>query len=489
MPTGSTCSSYPTGGTATQPQGTYPQQPTSGTSVSLQLDPACGANGYRDLNGGCLQLGTGKTPIIGKDKEILICGDVMCDENKGENGYNCPKDCGTPRQPISGTPPGSPNQGQYPGQAPGGFQGQPGQFPGGPGGPGGFGQGQGMGPGGPGGGPQFQMGPSEEEMKMMLEQMKKNMKPMKQGMKTAKKGLATAEKELSRCGMTLPDGMKEAILAMEQIIPKIEAAQSADEIFDLMSTAQEAGDAMQAGQEIPQRIEFCMQLKRVKTVMKGLSMKATSVVKKAQRSKNEDIIALGNTVTETVATAQGLADRLPELAKVDFEGAQGALEEFFMAVEDGYNAIGMVEAALSAKRTMSTLNREVTSINRQLTSLAKKGKDVTVAQALVAQMKEEIAVVLKDLKDKAPADQVLDDIEVVYATRNDLRDAMSGLTGLREQETRVNVNQKPYQWMVPEAFRSQPPPIEGGQPGGPSGLPSGSGPSVSPASPPFGPGL
>ena len=174
---------------------------------------------------------------------------------------------------------------------------------------------------------------------------------------------------------------------------------------------------------------------------------------------------------------------------MDFEGAQGALEEFFMAVEDGYNAIGMVEAALSAKRTMSTLNREVTSINRQLTSLAKKGKDVTVAQALVAQMKEEIAVVLKDLKDKAPADQVLDDIEVVYATRNDLRDAMSGLTGLREQETRVNVNQKPYQWMVPEAFRSQPPPIEGGQPGGPSGLPSGSGPSVSPASPPFGPGL
>ncbi|MDD5110379.1 MAG: hypothetical protein PHI63_04150 [Patescibacteria group bacterium] len=456
--------------------GVYP--PTTGTGTGtpttggLTKDPQCGQNGYRDPNGSCFEVGAGKFPILGTGGSILICGDKMCEDTKGESSNNCPNDCGAPAGgPTSG--------GQYPGQMPGGNQGQPGQYPGGyqggqgmmPPNQGGYGQGQGMGPGmGPGQG--MQMGPSEEEMKMMLEQMKQSIKPMTQGVKMMKKGMTLAEKQLKKCSMPLPDGVKEAVTAMEELVPKIKAAESADEVFDLMSTAQEAGDVMQsAGQEIPMRIEFCMKYQQVSNtrtgVMKKLTQKFTTVNKKAQRSKNETVLALAKQAEEKVATAKGLMDQLPGLLSADFDQAQTVLDDFFSATEDAYNAISMVEAVMSAKSSMNTLNTEVRRLNTTLNSYEKKGEDVSAARALLTQIKEEIAVVLQDLKDKVAAEQLTSDIETVYTTREDLRDAVAEITGLNEQETTVNVNEKQYQMDVPDAFRSQQP-LEGGPAGNPT---------------------
>ncbi|TSC77219.1 MAG: SH3 type 3 domain-containing protein [Parcubacteria group bacterium Gr01-1014_31] len=432
----------PSGSPYSQPTfgGQYQTPPPGGSIGTLFADPACGENGYRDPNGGCLQLRSGQIPLLGQGGQVLICGDTMCDEGKGENQSNCPKDCG------GSTPPGSPGS-QYPGQAPGGFQGQPGQFPGGPGGPGGFG------PGGPG----FQ-GPSEEDFQRMqtdqLKQMQQGAKGMQQGVKFMRQGMRLAVKKLQACKMSLPEGLEEALAAMEQAIPKIKAAQSFDEVMEAMETAQEAGERMQqAGEEIPQRIMVCEQLKRVKTVMKNLQRRFKTVNGKAQRSKNDSVIALAKAAEEKMNAAQQLADQLPGLATTDVEKAEDSLDEFHAAVEEAHNTLAAVEAALNARQGMTVLNRELRTIERQLTGYEKKGEDVSAAKALVAQLKEDIAAVQQALKDGASGEDLVALVEDVYLTREELRDALAEITGLHEYETEIKVNEKPYQYDVPDAFR------------------------------------
>ena len=356
-------------------------------------DSRCGTKGVCDENGGCIILKTGQTAV----GDGAICGNGFCDMNKGENKLNCPTECdnlppgGMPtnnnnqNQPY---PPGSPNQGQFPGQNQNGFQGQPGQFPGGPGGPNGQ-----MGPG----------GPSDEEMQKMdeqrFQQMKKGLSQFSKGVDQMKKMIVRTEKKLKQCGVGIPPELKAALDKAPEIVTKIKGAKTPDELEDIMADVEDVGGAMQEwGPRFGDLQRLCNMIKQVDKKLKNVQRAA----KRAQSygKKNPAIQEIIDELNAMVALMADAAKSAKELAKIDAEAALDKIDnEFFGNMEELWNKVSLIDMMRNLKTGLSQADREIRANTTKITQLKKK----KVSEEII----EELTGLLDVVKEKVAELKVL----------------------------------------------------------------------------------
>lgn len=390
IPTNQPCGGgQPAGSPA--PFGGY-QPPTTGTAPvtggGLVQDSSCGENGYRDLNGGCLQVGAGKTPILGSNNQILICGDQMCEDGKGENSTNCPKDCGGSSQPQ-----GSPYGGQYPGQGPSGYQGQPGQYPGGAGG-------QGMGPGGM---EQGNFGPSEAEMQKMdqqrFEQMKKGLKDFSRSVTSFQKMVKQMEPKLKKLGVSIPAELKAALEQAPAVVEKIKNAQTPEELDEIVVDVSDIGSTLQEwGPKFGDLIRLGNMLKEGDRMVK----KMTTELKRVKRlaTKNPELLGatVGEMETMLAAITQGVQEA-KAAAQTDPDSALDILQEKVMdSQEEFWNNSSIVDTLQNLKTGLKSADSQVKKVDAAIKKIAKQKDIDTAVVDELKQMSTDLKAQLAELK-------------------------------------------------------------------------------------------
>lgn len=433
------------------------------------------------------------------------------DQSGGQYGH--PPEGGYPGGPM---PPGSPYGGQYPGQGPGGYQGQPGQFPGGPGGPGGFGPdggqygGQPGGPGGPGGSPggygqgqqgqwggqgEGRQGPSEEEMEKMMKQqqeqqfqmMKQGVSQMERGMKQGLSQMRTGLKFLERtCGMKFPEAQA-AMDAIGPLLQKVKAAPDADALGTAFGDVQEAAMNLEAtGHNMQDLGQLCAANKEITRRIKPFTREVNSLVSRAGKHKNEDIKALGAELKAKFDELLALIKQEQELKKTDPEKAlellEGSMEDLY---EDVTNLKSAVAAAMQGAQGLRTLSSDIKRFGRTIAAQKKAGKDVSEAEAQLAALQEAVASAQATLKEDPQG--FVAALEDTFSQREQVLEALGVVTGKTQEGFEFDgankTNLKPIEFGFGEAYQQQP--SSGGFGEGGFGPPGG---GFGPTSGGFGPG-
>lgn len=347
------------------------------------LDPLCNG-GQCDMYGGCVQLSGGKK-LVGRG---AICGDNWCNAEKGENKENCPSDGCTNMPPQTQTV--QPTQTTW-------TQPQGPQYPG-PGYPQGPSDGQDQyGPQGP----QYQ-GPSEEEMARMREQQ---CQMMKRGMKDFMRGFTRMQQYVTRLERKLkgvvgmPPELKSALQAAPALVKKFEAAQSCDEVENLVGDMEDIAMAMQdLGPRLGEIEGLGQMLRESDRQVKDMyrNFKRAQAVARRNAALADEVKELEVTVgvmSKAVADAKALA-------KTDPFGARDVLEEgFWGATGEFYERLRLVDMLSNVGRALSQANSELLRADRRVNTLARRKDVPKEAIADLKSMFVEIKAMVPQLKE------------------------------------------------------------------------------------------
>ncbi len=383
---GSSCNGYPyyppgTTGTTGQP-GTN-TQPTQNCGQCKKYDgvkcvyaqagtadPLCGSGAYCDGYGGCVRLGSGRT-FVGNG---AICGDGFCEPSLGENKDNCPKECtNAPTQ----TPPTTQNQNQRNQQQ---QQGQQDPYPRGN-------QNQEFG--------QNQRGfngQNEENMQKIdeqrLKQMKQGLKQFARGIEQFKKMITKMKPRLAKLGVGIPAELEAALAKAPEILSKIDSAQSADELQNIMTDIQDLGETMSEwGQKFGDLMRLGEMLrqsdKSIKDMQRAVKRLESGAKKNpgAQESFTNLNTLLGEMV-QTLNETKGLAKTEPDSALDKLE------DEFFGKMEEFWNSVSEVDTIVNFSKGISQAKREITRAKQKIKTLSRNKK---IDPTLIADLNDIIA--------------------------------------------------------------------------------------------------
>lgn len=336
------------------------------------------------------------------------------------------------------TPPPTGSSGQFQPQPPpdGQFQPQPGQFQQQPQ-QGQFGQ---QPPQGGQFGPGERQGPSEEEMeKRMQEEQKKMLQRMKRDMlrfggeiKRIKARIAVLQKK----GIKVPEELVAAITKAEEMIEKIKAAETFEQIeeLNLQEVMPEISEAMQEHLPNLERLANLTQIySRIDRQVRLFERQLTADKNLAKRSKVDlsDAVADFENALNKVKGAYALAKSQIASGAVE-EGFEQLESEVFALLEEAGEFHQAIQQIGRLSTTLAQIARTVTQAERDLARI--KGKDTTEAKAIIAEAKAKLAE-LRGAAAAKPIDPeaVFDLLEQLEDLRDRFNDALNELRGIEEK--------------------------------------------------------
>lgn len=336
-----------------------------------------------------------------------------------------------------GMPSGQPGnfQGQ-PGNMPSGqFNGQPGQMPGGNF-QGSEGQFQGM------------NGPDQEQMEKMQQQQEAQMKQQQaKELERVKKQMSSFGKQmtsiknrvaaLAKKGVSAPSELTAALAKTDELMAKIKAAQSFDDMEGIPEEMQEVGEI------IREQMPNLERLANVKTIYSRIDKQLKSFDKMLAQDKTlvkKSKVDLSEALTEF---EQNLANLKTGYAAAKQLIASGSVEEGFDALEsdvfDKMDEVGenhnIIQQIGRMQTTITQAGREITTNQRQIDTLKRAKKDVTAVQAIINEAKVKLAE-LKTLAEAKPFDPepVFDALAEMEDLRDQFMHEMNLLKGVQETD-------------------------------------------------------
>ena len=267
---------------------------------------------------------------------------------------------------------------------------------------------------------------------MMLKGMQQGMASFGSQLTRIKARIATLEKK----GVKAPSDLTEALAKADDLISKVKAAQSYDEVdaLDVPGTMQDVGDALR--EQLP-NLERLANLTKIYTTIEGqiktLDRQLAADKALAKRSKIDlsDVVAAFETDLTKLKAAYA-ADK----AKI----AVGDVEEGFDLLQqdvfDAMDSVGEHHAVIQQmsrlSATISQADRDLKQKQKQLDGLKRKKLNTAAAQAILDTAKGKLA----DLKAAASAKPA--DPDVMTGILQDLQDIgdqfnaeVNGLNGIQ----------------------------------------------------------
>jgi len=328
--------------------------------------------------------------------------------------------------------------------------------------PGGFNQMNSQGDGQAGFGMPQQMGPSDEDMQKMDEmrfaQMKKGLGQFSKGAQTMKKSLAKLKTKVGKCGVGIPEELQNAIDASDGLATKIESAQTADELEEIISDVEDVSSVMQEwGPKMGDLQKLCSMLtaadKEVLRIKKALA-------KYESKAKTNTKIDLTDLLAQYKQDAQTLTDtlvKIKELAKTDPESAGDMIEtDFFDLLDNIHNSEMAIDVALNVSKGLKNMDLDLKSLERQITALKKKKVDVAEHLSILTELKAKNESLKQKIKSKFDAEEVIAEVEEFFQEREALQDKIQESGGATGYEPKVKVDAS-YNVNVnmPDAFLKQ----------------------------------
>lgn len=327
-------------------------------------------------------------------------------------------------------------------------------------------------------------GPSEEEMQKQearmnekrFQQMKQGLSQFKSGMKGMKKGVTSAKKNLGKCGVSLPEELTGALDKSDDVVKKLDAAKTADELEDIVGDVEDVGSVMQEwGPKLGDLFRICEMMKRSDADFKRMQRDVNRVVKLANVAKKKiDLSEMADGLEQALAKLKEVKDSAKALAKTDPEEALTKLEdEFYGEFETLNNARQEIETVLNVTKGIRSAKSEVKRYTSQLKSLKRnEEKDTSELEADLKDVKQKIDELESFMKQKGKksADEIIELVEELFDLREKFFDKLNELRGGSEFRPKIKAGQS-FDFRLPEGFERKIAP-EGIMEGGGEGFPS-----------------
>jgi len=317
-------------------------------------------------------------------------------------------------------------------------------------------------------GQSMQQGPSEEDMKKMDEQrfnnMKKGLSQFTNGIKSMKKSITRVKTAIAKCGVNMPEELTSAMTNTDSLVSKIQAAQNADELDEIIGDVQDTGAVMQDwGPRLGDLQRLCQMIKQADKDMKQLDRSLKQDESRAKANKKIDISEIISDFKTNINGLRETLTQVKELAKTDAEAALEKLEDdFYGQMDNVRNNEQAIQMTLNISKGITDVTRELKNYEKQLNTLKKKKIDTSEADGLLATLKDQIMEIKNFIKTKFDADELVDKVQTAYDTRQQLLDALQAL-GIGTNLTPQIKNTQTYNTQInlPDAFKK--PPDNGGQ--------------------------
>lgn len=309
--------------------------------------------------------------------------------------------------------------------------------------------------------PSRQVGPIQSDQErdrrqaQQLKDAQRNAQEMKRMVRRMRGEVDRMLRKLKPCGLVLPDAFVSAVKAFEAAIPKIEAAPSFDAVEEIMRTVWEAGPEMEeVAQNMPRYFQLCEFTKDAKRRIRVLlEVPFAQAKRRADRSQVEAIIALAKAAEEKIVKLRALVDQVVRLVTTDVEEAMAEFESAQDLFEDAQFALRTIQAALDVRRGVTQAQADVRTQERLLARLERQGLDVSLAQELLQLYRDQIAAVQQAIKDQVSAEELVAEVEQLYAIREELGDLRDALTGSGEFSPTYSTREKPIEFELRGGFR------------------------------------
>lgn len=304
-----------------------------------------------------------------------------------------------------------------------------------------------------------QQGPSEEDMKKMDEQrlkdMKRGMSQFTRSITMMKKSVAKNKITLSKCGVSIPEELTNALNSSDSLVAKINSAKTADELDEVVGDIEDVGSVMQDwGPRLGDLNRLCQMFKQADRDLKQLDRSLASYQKK-NNAKMDISGILAEHKTNVGDMRQALA-QAKELAKTDPDEALTKLEDDFYGnmdnVRNSEQAIGMV---LNISQGVKQAAMEIKKIEANIKNLKKKKLDTSAIEELTAEFKQQMAEIKTMIKTKFDADELISKVETAFDAREQINDAMQEYgIGMMAPQIKENKSMN-VQVNLPDAFKQQ----------------------------------
>lgn len=311
-----------------------------------------------------------------------------------------------------------------------------------------------------------QNGPSEEDQKKMDEQrlkdMKRGMSQFSRSITMMKKSVAKNKTTLSKCGVSIPEELSNALNSADGLVGKINSAKTADELDEVISDVQDVGSIMQDwGPRMGDLNRLCQMFKQADRDLKQLDRSLAGYTK-----KNSAKIDITEILAEYKTNVDGMRQALvqaKELAKTDAEEALTKLEdEFYGNMDNTRNSEQAINMVLNISKGIRQAASDIKRIESGIKTLKKKKLDTSAIEALTAEFKQQMEEIKGMVKIKFDVDDLIAKVETAFDTREQITDNLQeyGIGGMAPQikenkSMNVQVN-------LPDAFKKQ-----AGEDGGP----------------------
>ena len=304
-----------------------------------------------------------------------------------------------------------------------------------------------------------QQGPSEEDMKKMDERrfkdMKRGLSQFTRSAQMMKKNVAKTKAAINKCGVNMPEELGNALNSVDGLVKKINDAQTADELDEVIGDIEDVGSVMQDwGPRMGDLHRLCQMLKQADRDFKQLGRSLTRY-----QAKNSGKIDISGILTEYKNNLESMRQALSqarELAKIDPESALSKIEDdFYGNMDNVRNSEQAVNMVLNIGQGIRQASAEIKNIDRNIKNLKKKKIDTAQLDELAADFKAQIEDIKVMVKGKFDIDELIDKVEAAFGAREQIYDVMQEYgMGIMAPQIKENKSLN-MQVNLPDSFKKQ----------------------------------
>lgn len=317
-------------------------------------------------------------------------------------------------------------------------------------------------------GPQFnnnggnnngQQRPSEEQQKKMDEQrlkdMKRGMSQFSRSITMMKKSVAKNKTTLSKCGVSMPEELVNALNSSDSLVAKINGAKTADELDEAVGDIEDISSVMQDwGPRLGDLNRLCQMLKQADRDMKQLDRSLASYQK-----KNTAKMDISGILAEYKTNIDGMRQTLAqakELAKTDADEALTKIEDdFYGNMDNVRNSEQAISMVLNIGQGIRQAASDIKRIDSSIKALKRKKVDTADLEVQAADFKQQVEEIKTMIKGKFDVEELISKVETAFDNRQQISDALQEY-GIGNMAPQIKENKSMnVQVNLPDAFKKQ----------------------------------